>query len=205
MNIDLDTLRYAVNAGFNYEPKSLDGPFNAAINFKLSTTGNSSTFHLADLAKHDTIEMDGSLSRNDFLLGDALTFDPAIWHTVALNLDLYNTGPSEADKYVTVETAAKARAARVKDAMAANKNFNASEAQMTGSPGTTALYLTTLWDDEVDAAPKTWIKPFFGRLRGFWYRVVIPWTRTVLTVNRGGAHPVSRGLRSCKSQAKVVR
>ncbi|KAH6838548.1 Chloroperoxidase [Chaetomium sp. MPI-CAGE-AT-0009] len=165
LNIDLATLRYAVNAGFNYEPKSLDGAFNAAIGFNLSTTGNSSTFHLADLAKHDTIEMDGSLSRNDFFFGDVLTFDPAIWHTVAVNLDLYNTGPSEADKYVTVETAAKARAARVKDAMAANPNFNASVAQMMGSPGTTALYLTTLWDDEADAAPKAWIKPFFEEER----------------------------------------
>ncbi|KAK3295298.1 Chloroperoxidase, partial [Chaetomium fimeti] len=165
LNIDIAAIRYAVNAGFNYEPKSLDLAFNAAIDFKLSTTGNSSTIHLADLAKHDTIEMDGSLSRNDFLLGDALTFDPAIWHTVAVNLGLYNTGPSEADKYVTVETAARARAARVKDAMAANPGFNASVAQMMGSPGTTALYLTTLWDDEVDAAPKAWIKPFFEEER----------------------------------------
>ncbi|KAH6635887.1 Chloroperoxidase [Chaetomium tenue] len=165
LNIDLETFRYAAHAGFNYKLGSVDQLFQAALDFKLSTTGNSSTIHLSDLAKHDTIEMDGSLSRSDFLLGDDLNFDPAIWHTVALNLDLYNTGPSEADKYVTVETAAKARAARVKDAMAANPNFNASEAQIMGSPGTTALYLTTLWDDEADAAPKAWIRAFFEEER----------------------------------------
>jgi hypothetical protein len=61
--------------------------------------------------------------------------------------------------------AAKARAARVRDAMKVNKNFNASEAQMAGSPGTTGLYLTTLWDAEADAAPKAWIKAFFGMSR----------------------------------------
>lgn len=47
--------------------------------------------------------------------------------------------------------------------MKANPGFNASKAQMDGSPGTTALYLTTLWDDEADGAPKAWVKAFFGR------------------------------------------
>ncbi len=65
---------------------------------------------------------------------------------------------------MTVEVAAKARAARVKDAMAANKGFNASANQMQGSPGTTALYLTTLWDAEKDGAPKKWVRAFFGKL-----------------------------------------
>ncbi|KAL2138275.1 hypothetical protein VTI28DRAFT_7161 [Corynascus sepedonium] len=161
LNIDLETLRNAVSAGFNFERTALDGPFNAAIEFNLSTSGNPNTFHLADLAKHDTIEFDGSLSRNDFNLGDDLHFNPAIWHTVAVNLDLYRLGPSEEDKYVTVEVAARARASRVKAAMAANKHFNASTAQMDGSPGTTGLYLTTLWDDDAGAAPKKWIRALF--------------------------------------------
>lgn len=161
-DIDLATFQSAIAAAYNYEPTSLDVAFNQAIDFKLSTTGNSSTFHLEDLAKHDAIEMDGSQSRNDFFLGDNLHFDPVIWGSVAKNLNLYKTGPSEADKYVTVEVAARARAARVRDAMKANKHFNASAAQMQGSPGTTALYLTTLWDAKADASPKAWIKAFFG-------------------------------------------
>ena len=139
-------------------------PFEASINFNLTTTGNPLTFHLHDQNLHGAIEFDGSLSRSDFALGDDHTFDPAIWHTVAVNLDLYNTGPSEADKYVTIETAAKARAARVKDAMAANKDFDPA-GQPVGSPGTSALYMTSLWDDEAGAVPKVWIRALFGRFR----------------------------------------
>ncbi|KAK4148798.1 Cloroperoxidase [Chaetomidium leptoderma] len=164
-NIDLATLRAAVGDAYHYEPAAADGPFNEAMSFNLTTTGNSSTFNLADLAKHDAIEFDGSLSRNDFFLGDNLHFDPAIWGTVAKRLNLYKTGPAEKDKYVTVEAAAKARAARVKDAMRANRDFNASASQIQGSPGTTALYLTTLWDPKADAAPKAWIKAFFEEER----------------------------------------
>jgi hypothetical protein len=163
LDIDFDTYRAAIAAGFNWEPHAVDLPFEASIQLNLSTTGNPLTFHLHDQNLHNAIEFDGSLSRNDFALGDDHTFDPAIWHTVAVNLGLYNTGPSEAEKYVTVEVAAKARAARVKDAMAANPDFD-PRGQPAGSPGTSALYMTSLWDDEVGAVPKAWIRALFGRL-----------------------------------------
>lgn len=141
-----------------------------AVDFKLTTTGNSSTFNLDDLKKHDAIEFDGSLSRNDYYFGDALHFDPAIFHTVAEKLDLYNIPISGKERFVSVETAAKATAARVRDAKQRNPSFNASANQMIGSPGTTALYLTTLWDNDADGAPKAWIKAFFGKdfLAGNW-------------------------------------
>jgi hypothetical protein len=132
------------------------------VDFKLTTTGNSSTFDLSDLAAHDEIEIDGSLSRNDFYFGDDLHFDHAIWMTVAERLGLYDFGEIGVEQYVTVETAAKARAARVADAKRVNPTFNASANQMTGSPGTTALYLLTLWDEKAGAVPKPWIKAFFG-------------------------------------------
>jgi hypothetical protein len=162
-NIDLAALRFAVTGAYNYAPTTFDSAFEQAVSFNLTTTGNSSNFHLADLAKHDAIEFDGSLSRNDFYFGDNLHYDPAIWATMAKRLRLYETGDSEMDKYVTVETAAKARAARVQDAMKVNPTFNASANALSGSPGTTALYLVTLWDAKVGAAPKAWIRAFFGR------------------------------------------
>lgn len=70
---------------------------------------------------------------------------------------------------MTVEAAAKAQAARIVDAKKANPSFNASENQITGGQGTTALYLTTLWDDEAGAAPKSWIRAWFGMSRPFAY------------------------------------
>jgi hypothetical protein len=51
----------------------------------------------------------------------------------------------------------------VKDAMAANPDFD-PRGQPAGSPGTSALYMTSLWDDEVGAVPKAWIRALFGRL-----------------------------------------
>ncbi|KAL4912939.1 Chloroperoxidase [Aspergillus aurantiobrunneus] len=160
-DIDLATLRTAVAGAYNYATTTFDSVFDMALGFNLSTTGNSSTFHLSDLRKHDAVEFDGSLSRNDLYFGDNLHFSPAIWATVASRLDLYDAGDCEEDMYVTVEAAAKARAARVQDAMRANPEFNHSENAISGSPGTTALYLTTLWDDEADGAPKAWVKAFF--------------------------------------------
>lgn len=131
--------------------------------FNLSTTGHPSTFNLADLAKHDAIEFDSSLSRNDFYFGDNLHFDPKIWHPVAERLGLYDIPQSEKDRFLTVETAAMATQARMEDAKRANPTFNASVNQMRGYTGTTGLYLTTLWDGSAKAAPKAWVRAFFGK------------------------------------------
>lgn len=147
----------------------MDQILDLVQSFKLSTMGSISTFNLADLAKHNTIEFDGSLSRNDFNNhGNDNSFNPRIWATMAKRLDLYKMGPAKKNKYVTVESAAKARAAWVKDAMEANKNFNTSQNQQMGSSGTAALFLVTLWDEEAEAAPKSWAKALFGMLESFW-------------------------------------
>ncbi|OIW29222.1 Cloroperoxidase [Coniochaeta ligniaria NRRL 30616] len=164
-NIDLAAVRYGVANAYNYAPTTFDSAFQMAVDFNLTTTGNASTFNLADLAAHDKVEFDGSLSRNDHYFGDDNSFNPFIWATVAKRLGLYDIQRSQKDKYVTVEVAAKARAARVKDAKRVNPEFNASANEVTGSPGTTALYLVTLWDEKADAAPKSWIKSFFEQER----------------------------------------
>ncbi|KAK1753725.1 Chloroperoxidase [Echria macrotheca] len=157
-DITIDQVRFAVSRGFNYEPSTFDFAFNQAVDFKLTTTGNPQTFHLDDLKAHDEIEFDGSLSRDDFYFGDQLHFSPKIWAGVAKNLGLDKMGPGKMDRYVTVETAAKARAARVAEAKARNPAFNASAAEVQGSPGTLGLLLVTLWDDEVGAVRKDFIK-----------------------------------------------
>ncbi|KAK4163989.1 Cloroperoxidase [Cladorrhinum sp. PSN259] len=162
-NIDLPTYQYAVQHAYNFAHDFLEGVFADALNFHLSTTGNSSTFNLDDLKAHDKIEIDGSLSRNDFYFGDDLHFDPVIWATTANRLGLYDC--VQDSEFVTVERAAVARAARVRDAKVANPSFNASAAEQSGSPGTTALYLATLWNETEGAAPKTWVRDFFEKER----------------------------------------
>ncbi|KAJ5515696.1 Chloroperoxidase [Penicillium freii] len=134
-DIDLPAFRSAIAGAYNYEPTSMDG--------------------------HDEIEFDGSLSRNDIYFGDNVHFDPNIWATVAENLNLYDTLGSEVNQYITVETAGKACAARAAEAKRVNPSFNASAMQVMGNPGTTALYLVTLWDEAAGAAPKSWVKALF--------------------------------------------
>ncbi|KAJ5708463.1 Chloroperoxidase [Penicillium malachiteum] len=140
-NIDLAMLRHAVAGAYNYEPTSFDDAFAQTLAFNLTTTENSSTIHLRDLARHDDVEFDGSLSRNDIYFGDNLYFDPTVWKTVADNLHLYETLGSEVDNYVTVELAAKARAVRVEEAKRINPTFNASTNEIQESPGTTGFIL----------------------------------------------------------------
>jgi len=88
-----------------------------------------------------------------------LSFDHAIWATTADRLRL---DEDDGEGYVTIEAAAKARAARVEDAKRVNPKFNASAAQTRGSPGTTVLYLATLWDEEGKGVPKRWVKAWMG-------------------------------------------
>ncbi|KAH6654849.1 Chloroperoxidase [Truncatella angustata] len=163
-NIDLEAIQFAAGAVYNFDRDVLVSAVQSVYDFNLSTTGNSSTFDLGDLARHDTIEMDGSLSRNDIYFGDDLHFDPVVWAFTADKLGLYDL-TDENGIYVTIESAAKARAARVAEAMRVNPTFNASQAQMIGSPGTTALYLRVLWDSSVNATHKDWVEAFFEEER----------------------------------------
>lgn len=160
-----------MSGGYNYVPHALDDAFLQAVGFNLTTTGNRSTIHLDDLARHDDIEFDGSLSRNDIYFGDNLHFDHKIWEGVAKSLRLYDTLESESDQFVTIEMAAKARAARVAEAKKVNPTFNASAMEMQGSPGTTGIWLATLWSDKYGAVPKSWVKAFFGTS---WHFVMHP-------------------------------
>jgi len=80
------------------------------------------------------IEHDGSLSRNDIYFGDNHSFNPKIFDTVAA----YFTSAT-----ISIETAAKARAARISAARKANPTFNFTASQNQFSMFESALYLRT--------------------------------------------------------------
>ncbi|KAI5461921.1 Chloroperoxidase [Mariannaea sp. PMI_226] len=117
----------------------------AQVALHTSTTGNPETFNLDDLAKHDVIEHDGSLSRNDAISGDNHHFDPSVWaQTTAFFTD---------DK-ISVQTAADARMTRLAAAAAANPQFSLTEAGMRNSVIESALYLTVFSDGNGSATTK---------------------------------------------------
>ncbi|KAK0609682.1 putative peroxidase [Bombardia bombarda] len=160
--IDKLAIRSGVSNAYNYPATLFDGVVDQVLAAGISTTGDNSTFNLDDLASpgaYPEIQFDGSLSRNDKVFGDALNFDLNIWGHTAERLDLYTNSTGD---YVTIEVAAAARAARVQDAMSANPGFTAGP---NFSLGTTALYLTTMWDTAADAAPKSWVRAFFENER----------------------------------------
>lgn len=159
-NIDYDLVNEATILAYNYKNGTWFDAVQMAFTTNVSTTDTpNETFDLFDLARHDAIEMDGSLSRNDIYFGDDVHFDATVWSGVAKDLNLYDT---RHEAFVTVEVAAQARAARVELAMSMNPTFNSSESQQRGTFGTTGLYLLTMWDDAAKAAPKSWLRPFFG-------------------------------------------
>ncbi|KAK5677206.1 hypothetical protein LTS10_010395 [Elasticomyces elasticus] len=163
-NITYSDIKTAALNGYNYTDNVYEIFYILATQVftNVSTTGDPTTFNLEDLARHNTIEQDGSLSRNDFYFGgDNLHFSPQVWNPVARDLGLHGYGPK--DSYVTNQTAAKAYMARQKAAWAANPRFTVDFAQRNGTRGTTALYLATLWDYEAKAAPKPWVNAFFSK------------------------------------------
>ncbi|KAF7535445.1 heme-thiolate peroxidase [Neopestalotiopsis clavispora] len=154
LNIDADTLTQALSDGINIDPTTLAGAVQAAVS--LSTTGNSSTFHLHDTLKHNAIEHDGSMSRDDvYNGGDALHFNATVWaQTTALFTE----------DTISLETAALARAARIAKAKEANPEYDAINNSSAGL-GETALYEITFGDRVEGNAPTEWVKIFFEQER----------------------------------------
>ncbi|KAF7544094.1 heme-thiolate peroxidase [Stylonectria norvegica] len=164
MNLNYDLINQAAKEAYNYEDGFYIDAVNMVFEFNISTTATpDKTFHLRDLANHDTIEVDGSLTRNDIYFGDDLHFDATVWAPLAKDLGLEH-GPQR-NRYVTIDTAAIATKNRLELAKNVNPSFNASEHQHLTEYGTTALYLLTVWDHAKKAAPKEWVKALLSEDR----------------------------------------
>lgn len=152
-NIDMATLIKATFTGYSLAQAATEAVGSVAV--QASTTGDSTTFNLADLAQHDpqVIEHDGSMSREDANSGDQLTFSDAAWKRT-----LANWGDSET---ITYAIAAAERNARFEYGAANNPDFNATFANSgslleyalimsafpTGSDGNKTL-ITYLFENE---------------------------------------------------------
>ncbi|KAF4342189.1 sterigmatocystin biosynthesis peroxidase stcC [Fusarium beomiforme] len=163
-NINYEMINHAAQAAYHFEDGFYIEAVNMVFQLNISTTNRpNETFHLRDLARHDKIEVDGSLTRNDIFFGDDLHFDATVFDPVARDLELDKI--SSKDRFVTIETAAKATKNRLDLAKRANPEFNASVHQHQTEYGTTALYLYTVWDEDQKAAPKRWVKALLGEDR----------------------------------------
>lgn len=95
------------------EIEAFDGEINVTLAH--STTGNSSTFNLEDSNVHNSIEIDGSLSRNDLYFGETIYFNQTIWDQTASKFH---------GDMITIPIAAESHAYRVAvDAATVSRSF----------------------------------------------------------------------------------
>jgi hypothetical protein len=149
-NITAEMVYSAFNASLNFNNSILIQATEAALT--MSTTGDSTTFNLADTVEHDIIEHDASLSRKDLYFGDNLDFDADVW---ANTTAFFTADP------ITLEMAAQARAARIGQAQAINPDFYFPDDLAQNQLSETALYLIILGDENGNA-PASYVEALFG-------------------------------------------
>ncbi|KAL2129919.1 hypothetical protein VTI74DRAFT_7136 [Chaetomium olivicolor] len=160
---------YLPRDGKNVSLSQLVSAFKDAINFEqgaillvglkareTSTTGNPLTIHLDDLAKHGVIEHDGSLSRADVHVGDNKAFSPDIWEFVASHFT---------DETISIETAARARKARLARAKETDPQFSMTKTEEWMSLVETCLYLRVFGEGTEGRARREWVRVLFQQER----------------------------------------
>ncbi|KAK7424427.1 hypothetical protein QQX98_000392 [Neonectria punicea] len=167
LNISLADLIVAFTDAVNLDPAA-----TTLVGQKALTTGNNVTFDLDMLNQPGgktftlkytrrklniaVIEHDGSLSRNDFYLGDNHSFNQTIWNSVASHFN---------QSTISIETAAAARKARLQAAAAANPHFSLPAAGAQFSFIETALYLSVFGSVQDGNAVTEWVKVLFEQER----------------------------------------
>jgi len=149
-NISIDQVVSGIDEALNLSPLSSRPVVELALT--TSTTGNPSTLNLNDLNKHGVIEHDGSLSRNDFYFGDNHSFNPSIFKTVSKFFT---------KNVISIETAAKARRARITAAGLVNPVYNFTAREDQFSQFETALYLAVYGTGTEGNARTDWVNIMF--------------------------------------------
>ncbi|RAL01429.1 peroxidase family protein [Aspergillus ibericus CBS 121593] len=116
---------------------------------------DATTFSLNDLSRHNILEHDASLSRQDFYFGNNHDFNQTIFNETRS----YWTNP-----LIDVNAAAQARIARVNTSMATNPTFSVSETGLAFSYGETAAYIIA-FEEGSQTANRSWVEYFFEHER----------------------------------------
>ncbi|KAF2218209.1 Chloroperoxidase [Elsinoe ampelina] len=154
LNVSLDQLVLGFDKAINLDPSATLLVGLAAL--PASSTGYNNTFNLDDLSKHNVIEHDGSLSRADIYTGDNYSFNRRIWASVTRFFT---------EEKISIETAASARAARLRDARRRNPEFNLTAVGMQFSRVETALYLVVFGDPVLGNADRGQVEYLFRKER----------------------------------------
>lgn len=137
---------------FNFTPGTLEGPTAGAL-----TTGTrgDGTFDLNDTVKHNVVEHDGSVSRNDVAVGNALVFDANIWNRTLSHFK---------SDTISMEEIAAARLDRFVTAQALNPAFNLTIDLLAATFVNHAVWQITLGDRVEGNANTQYTRVIFGTL-----------------------------------------
>ncbi|KAI1206994.1 Cloroperoxidase [Annulohypoxylon truncatum] len=128
------------------------------FNFAVTTnpTPNSTYFDLNDLSRHNILEHDGSLSRQDAYFGPPDVFNEAVFNQTKS----YWTGDT-----ITVQMASNARVARLMTSNLTNPEYSLSDLGSAFSIGESGAYVAILGDKVSGTVPKAWVEYLFENER----------------------------------------
>lgn len=153
-DIDENTTAKALDTALNIPPEFGTLLHKAAV--RTNPTGNvTNSFNLDHLGRHNLLEHDGSLSRQDAALGD----------NIAFNNTIFNETRSNWQDTIDVQQAARARLARVNTSKTTNPSFGFTKIGEQFSVGESAAYLIVLGNKTTRTANKTVVEYLFGKRR----------------------------------------
>lgn len=151
-NIDENTTAKALDTALNIPPEFGKLLHKAAV--RTNPTGNvTNSFNLDHLARHNILEHDASLSRQDAAFGD----------NIAFNETVFNETRSNWQDTIDVQQAAKARLARVNTSNMTNPSFGFTKIGEQFSVGESAAYLIVLGNKTTRTANRTVVEYLFGK------------------------------------------
>lgn len=115
---------------------------------------NATSFSLNHLSRHNILEHDASLSRQDAYFGDNHDFNQTIFD---------ETRSYWPQPVVDIKAAARSRQARVNTSSTTNPTYNMSELGMAFSYGETAAYILVLGDKYSGKVNRSWVEYLFGK------------------------------------------
>ncbi|KAI1459856.1 Cloroperoxidase [Annulohypoxylon moriforme] len=145
---------YALGTALN-----IDQPLSVELfNFAATTNPvpNSTYFDLDHLSRHNVLEHDGSLSRQDAYFGPADVFNEAVFNQTKS----FWTGDT-----ITIQMASNARVARLMTSNLTNPEYSLSDLGSAFSIGESAAYVGILGDKKSGTVPKSWVEYLFEKER----------------------------------------
>lgn len=152
-NITENVTSAALDTALNIPPAFGSLLHKAAV--RTNPTGNvTNTFSLDDLGRHNILEHDASLSRQDAFFGDNLAF----------NQTVFDETRSHWQETIDVQQAATARLSRVNTSNATNPTFGFTKVGMQFSVGESAAYIIVLGNTTSRTVNRTVVEYLFGKV-----------------------------------------